>query len=228
VCPPTSEPGATNVNCATIAAKMELAYEEEGEQQLGGDAVLITKPCKEVNECDMHYDVASVDDIYRRWDAMVAPEDRSLLKRFVHELVVLPMESFTDGKTFQAQYVLIVKRLKVHARKAALLHVYRAMVADGELTERHAALERCLVTKASKSQSGVLVVTVLTSPFPEVGGKRQKFSCKWNCYYCPNQPGQPRSYLRDEPAVLRANQNRFDPVCQVRSTANRCTSCLID
>eukprot|EP00644_Phytophthora_capsici_P006189 jgi/Phyca11/569314/estExt2_Genewise1.C_PHYCAscaffold_320136 len=76
------------------------------------------------------------------------------------------------------------------------------------------ALEKLLVKKAQKSQSGVLVVTVLTSPYPTVNGKKQKFSCQWNCYYCPNEPDQPRSYLHDEPSVLRANRNDFDPVLQ--------------
>ncbi len=55
---------------------------------------------------------------------------------------------------------------------------------------------------------------MLTSPYPEVDGVAQKFSCAWNCYYCPAEPGQPRSYLHDEPAVRRANQNAFDPVLQ--------------
>ena len=32
------------------------------------------------------------------------------------------------------------------------------------------------------------VITVMTSPFPN----GQKFSCEWNCHYCPNEPGQPR------------------------------------
>lgn len=40
-----------------------------------------------------------------------------------------------------------------------------------------------------------------------------------NCHYCPNEPGQPRSYLHDEPAVLRANQNGFDPVLQFTDRA---------
>ena len=44
-----------------------------------------------------------------------------------------------------------------------------------------------------------IVVTVLTSPYPTVDGRKQRFSCQWNCYYCPDQKGQPRSYLRDEP-----------------------------
>jgi len=72
--------------------------------------------------------------------------------------------------------------------------------------------------------AGVLVITVLTSPYPEIEKngkmKKQKFSCQWNCYYCPNEPDQPRSYLRDEPAVRRANQNDFDPVLQVVDRAS--------
>ena len=82
------------------------------------------------------------------------------------------------------------------------------------------ALGTLLIKKAAKSQSGVLVITVLTGPFPTFTDKKtgktktQKFTCAWNCYYCPNEPGQPRSYLHDEPSVLRANRNDFDPVRQ--------------
>lgn len=68
------------------------------------------------------------------------------------------------------------------------------------------ALERFLVSKAPRSQSGVLVVTVFTSAYPN----GQSFSCQWNCYYCPNEPGQPRSYLLNEPGVRRANKLDFD------------------
>lgn len=71
-------------------------------------------------------------------------------------------------------------------------------------------LERYLVSKAPRSQSGVLVVTVFTSPYPD----GQTFSCQWNCYYCPNEPGQPRSYLLNEPGVRRANRLQFDPCRQ--------------
>jgi histone acetyltransferase (RNA polymerase elongator complex component) len=53
---------------------------------------------------------------------------------------------------------------------------------------------------------GVLVITVLTSP--------GRFSCAHDCHYCPNEPGQPRSYLSTEPAVLRANQNGWDAAAQ--------------
>lgn len=71
-------------------------------------------------------------------------------------------------------------------------------------------LEQFLISKAPRSQSGVLVVTVFTSAYPD----GQKFSCQWNCYYCPNEPGQPRSYLLNEPGVRRANRLDFDPCRQ--------------
>jgi ELP3 family radical SAM enzyme/protein acetyltransferase len=47
-----------------------------------------------------------------------------------------------------------------------------------------------------------------------------KFSCPNNCHYCPNEPGQPRSYLSNEPAVARANEVSFDCVKQVHSRIN--------
>ena len=78
-----------------------------------------------------------------------------------------------------------------------------------------APLAALLVKKSSKSQSGVLVITVLTSPYPKLGNKVQKFSCAWDCHYCPSEPNQPKSYLHDEPAVKRANENQFDAVLQL-------------
>ena len=60
---------------------------------------------------------------------------------------------------------------------------------------------------------------MLTSPYPEVDGVKQAFSCAWNCHYCPSEPGQPRSYLHDEPAVRRANQNGFDAALQFTDRA---------
>ncbi|KAI4834989.1 elongator complex protein 3 [Plasmodium brasilianum] len=60
--------------------------------------------------------------------------------------------------------------------------------------------------KGVRSNSGVLVVTIITHP--------HQFSCKYDCHYCPNEPNQPRSYLSTEPAILRANQNNFDVICQ--------------
>lgn len=61
--------------------------------------------------------------------------------------------------------------------------------------------------KVVRNNSGIESIAILTSP--------GDFSCPMNCYYCPNEPGQPRSYLKDEPAVARANRNKFDAVYQI-------------
>ncbi|KYF44769.1 elongator complex protein ELP3, partial [Toxoplasma gondii ARI] len=78
--------------------------------------------------------------------------------------------------------------------------------------QRNRVLENLMRRKAIRTNSGVLVITVLTSP--------GKFSCPHNCHYCPNEPGQPRSYLSTEPAVLRANQNAWDAVRQFHDRAS--------
>ena len=73
--------------------------------------------------------------------------------------------------------------------------------------------------KSVRSESGVLVVTVLTSP--------GKFSCPKNCHYCPNEvnengnPIMPRSYISTEPACRRATECLFDGVIQFFSRARR-------
>ena len=67
--------------------------------------------------------------------------------------------------------------------------------------------------------SGITSVTVILHPFPD----GQKFSCKHDCFYCPNEPAhegnnwqaQPRSYLFWEPAVQRANRWEFNAIKQM-------------
>ena len=90
--------------------------------------------------------------------------------------------------------------------------IYQKMLAESRIG-RSIPLENALITKACRGISGVTVVTVFLSPYPD----GQAFSCKWNCSYCPNEPGQPRSYLFGEPGVLRANQFGFDCIQQMRN-----------
>eukprot|EP00967_Tisochrysis_lutea_P104507 scaffold158659_cov33-Tisochrysis_lutea.AAC.3 len=163
-----------------------------------------------------------VEDIYRQWDELVSPEQMEDLSGIVRELVAKPP---ADARTLEAELMLHRRRLRraVTFRKAQLLHAYNSLLGQGEI-EPCPQLQQLLVKKSSKSQSGVLVITVLTSPYPEFtkpDGKRTKqaFSCAWNCYYCPSEPDQPKSYLHDEPAVKRANENHFDPVMQLTDRA---------
>lgn len=61
--------------------------------------------------------------------------------------------------------------------------------------------------KPRRSASGVATITVITKPWP----------CGGDCLFCPNDIRMPKSYLHNEPACERAEQNWFDPYLQVAS-----------
>lgn len=70
-----------------------------------------------------------------------------------------------------------------------------------------ALFERLLASRLVRTQSGVAVVAVLTEPYP----------CPGKCIYCPTEKDMPKSYLSNEPAVMRAIDSQFDPYLQVQS-----------
>jgi ELP3 family radical SAM enzyme/protein acetyltransferase len=119
----------------------------------------------------------------------------------------------------------IQKKYKYTISNSQFIKIYKHLNLENQ------QLRNLITKKKCKSNSGVLVITVLTSAHPEYideeSGevKRAKFSCKHDCAYCPNEPAhegnnwvaQPRSYLYSEPAVLRANANDFDPIKQMNS-----------
>ncbi len=91
-------------------------------------------------------------------------------------------------------------------RNEALLRRYREDVARGaRACDR--GLEVLLTVNAIRSESGVATVTVITEPS----------ACPGRCVYCPTEARAPKSYLPNEPAVLRALRSDFDPYGQVRA-----------
>jgi histone acetyltransferase (RNA polymerase elongator complex component) len=122
-----------------------------------------------------------------------------------------------EVKIWDSDWVQSLKRKHslLHYKNSTLLKYARA-----HYPEHETELENALRISRGRSHSGVLVITIFTSPYPEYVDaqgvrKKQAFSCKWNCAYCPNEPNQPRSYLLKEPGVLRANTHRFDCVNQM-------------
>ncbi len=82
----------------------------------------------------------------------------------------------------------------------SLLRVYHK---KGKKDEKVANL---LKTRPVRSLSGVVNISVLTKPFP----------CPGKCIYCPEEKNAPKSYLTNEPAVMRAVLSDYDPLRQVR------------
>ena len=91
-------------------------------------------------------------------------------------------------------------------RNDALLARYRNEVARGARSVNN-RLEQILTLNSIRSQSGLATVTVITEPY----------ACPGRCVYCPTEARAPKSYLTNEPAVMRALRNDYDPYRQVWS-----------
>jgi ELP3 family radical SAM enzyme/protein acetyltransferase len=136
-------------------------------------------------------------------DLDVRAEDVPVISAMLRDLkIVLETQ---DASKQPAAIRELKRRYKRIIKPSHFTAVYLAEREAG-LMERSLALENHLITARARGVSGVTVVTVFLSPYPN----GQQFTCKWDCSYCPNEPGQPRSYLFGEPGVLRANQNGFD------------------
>ncbi|MCX6732144.1 MAG: tRNA uridine(34) 5-carboxymethylaminomethyl modification radical SAM/GNAT enzyme Elp3 [Candidatus Roizmanbacteria bacterium] len=64
-----------------------------------------------------------------------------------------------------------------------------------------------LIKTKIRSISGIVPLTLFT----------KGVACPFNCVYCPSEPNMPKSYLSDEPAVMRAIRNKFEPFAQIES-----------
>jgi len=64
-----------------------------------------------------------------------------------------------------------------------------------------------LIKTKIRSISGVVPLTLFT----------KGVACPFNCVYCPSEPNMPKSYFSDEPAVMRAIRNNFEPFKQIES-----------
>jgi len=159
----------------------------------------------------------------------IPEEDREKYIEFVLDLAENDREetnTYTSSKQWIDRILKLRKKYKIHPRKAQIKHLYLECLSNGRILESHSNLEQYLTIRQSRTLSGVLVIAVLMSPYPVYYDKKkgvvkqQKFSCAHNCYYCPNEPGMPRSYLSKEAAVSRAVRAEFDAIDQFYSRAN--------
>lgn len=169
-------------------------------------------------------------------EGLVIPEEN-----IDHELHEKVLASLLEEK-LETRYEMlkfITKQTQLYKKRIScpnLLYTYRRLIKKNVYKQEEKYL-KMLQSKLSRSDSGVQVVAILTSPFPEtmIDGKltKQAFSCKYDCTMCPNQPKTPRSYINldmenkdikmhtiGEPAVLRAQYNNFDPVLQIHDRLN--------
>ena len=137
------------------------------------------------------------------------PKTKPLVKDLV-TLINNKSISLAQYKVFQRQ----VNQKHSYAPTIISMNFFYRLLVENKEIEPCPDFEKYNVGKMNRTNSGITQITVLSSPYPN----GQAFSCEHNCYYCPNEPAhegnrmtpQPRSYLFNEPAVRRANANRFD------------------
>ncbi len=101
------------------------------------------------------------------------------------------------------------KVLRAFAKKSSqsTLRSDELLAALKELPNEYSEKWKSICRKRSiRSESGVAVIAILT----------RNFGCPGKCIYCPTPAGMPKSYLPNEPAVLRAIKAGFSPNKQVK------------
>jgi ELP3 family radical SAM enzyme/protein acetyltransferase len=172
-----------------------------------------------------------IEEIYKK-DKQFLHIDFSVCENIIyklHDLITININlDYAEELPLLTKTLLNLCRTKNGIiRKTTLSYVYRHMIAKKKL-EKNNTLWLLLQKCPSRNLSGVTVVTVLTSPFPD----GQSFSCKHNCYYCPDESikngadaDMPRSYLKKEPAVARGFQNNWDSILQMNDRLDQLVKC---
>lgn len=87
-----------------------------------------------------------------------------------------------------------------------LIDRYNTLISNWELKENF-VFKKVLRKRWIRSLSWVTVISLLTD----------FFWCPGQCIYCPSFEWLPKSYIPNEPAVMRAELNKFDPIMQIHN-----------
>ena len=123
---------------------------------------------------------------------------------------------------FNKLYGKLQKRGDIIVKKSFIVYIYQKLVKENILPN-DPQFWLYIQKSPARNVSGVNSFALLLSPHPN----GQAFSCKHNCYYCPDESRKngadddmPRSYLKNEPAVARGFQNGWDPYNQMMNRMN--------
>lgn len=130
------------------------------------------------------------------------------LKELVKEALKLKVQ---DQQTLQQLKNQFCTHYKMSSpTNMELIETYREMCKKQEVPVDKDFM-KFLRKRGVRSMSGIVSITVITKAFP----------CPGKCIFCPTEPGMPKSYLSNEPAIMRAILNDFGAYKQ---TLNRLDS----
>jgi ELP3 family radical SAM enzyme/protein acetyltransferase len=148
-------------------------------------------------------DIVSDNSMQIKKDSLIPKEDKDKITNFMLGLLILKYtDCFETNKIiYNNEFNKLRKVYKINPKKSQIYYMYRLYLYQTLILPNY-QLEDLLITKRMRSQSGVLVISVIMPP--------DVFSCKYDCYYCPNDPKYSRSYFKGEPTVQRGERNGFD------------------
>jgi len=94
-------------------------------------------------------------------------------------------------------------------RNLELIQAYRELI-DEKKIEPNMAVLKIIQKRKVRTLSGIANITVLT----------KDLGCPGECIFCPTEKGMPKSYLSNEPAMMRAVRNEFSAYKQVKTRLN--------
>ncbi|UCD04427.1 MAG: tRNA uridine(34) 5-carboxymethylaminomethyl modification radical SAM/GNAT enzyme Elp3 [Candidatus Woesearchaeota archaeon] len=123
----------------------------------------------------------------------------------------MTLEKFCKEVVKEIESGRVTNRREIEALKKKLAKKYK--LADLPLNSKileyssNPKVRKLLITKPTRTISGVSVVAIMAKPSP----------CPGECIYCPKGSEAPQSYTGYEPAALRARLNKYDPYKQVKN-----------
>ena len=135
-------------------------------------------------------------------------ENIEIAKKFINDLLVMGPNAYNSNKSLESSFIILRRKYKQNIGKRWLSHAFKELSDSDPINyPKNHPLRFTIMKNAIRSASGIVNVTVVMPP--------DRFSCKYNCKFCPNEPGMPRSYLSNEDAVQRAASVDFETVRQV-------------
>ncbi len=91
-------------------------------------------------------------------------------------------------------------------RNIELVQAYHTLIDKGTVEANDFILNQ-IIKRRVRTLSGIANITVML----------KAFGCPGKCIFCPSQPGMPKSYFSNQPAMLRAVRNDFNAYQQVKA-----------
>ena len=128
----------------------------------------------------------------------------------IYEFIEMAGSEMLDKRTLEKiRNKLTKKHGLTPPRNIELVQAYNELV-EGELIEANETVLNFIMKRRVRTLSGIANITVML----------KAFGCPGQCIFCPTQPGMPKSYFSNQPAMLRAVRNDFDAYTQVKARLN--------